>query len=661
MSQETWRCAIVSLIRTRAPLSSMFTILSLFTEDVKLRHGNQQENTSVRPSEMSDRMEDSGMADQSSSESKVVSPESPRLHFAKSQRAFDSEHESAENGNMHTHDIPQIPLLDNTESDAEVKFKNSVHPGIIARANIDTTIAIIPAEVSYMLLNDELELKRVGISKIDTDFSKSFCTHCTSDYDSFSKVRFCPHTFHVWLKHDRVTFATGHNYLGLTAEILRTERQMNNLTTYDLPNYVQPSSLEKIKNKIERANAQTEEGNHGNGLIISTPSKRRPTSIRLGSLRKQMATNSQLINQGKQESSTKLDSKESTSEASNSKSALGRETDEDDGIFRDSVLHCMFKALGLEDQPNRIKSGNTSVEQSPHIVPLDSSKNTRASFGSTLGNLAMYDTALSGSDAGSESAFTSNSLDGIETEIDNDLEIIHFPAGAVLVEAQERNPGLYYVIDGFLDVGLLVPSETTPLGRRSRRNAHFSSDMNPFEEEFEDIDDGFKSLYLVKPGGIAGYQAGIGNYRSFVDVRAKTDVLVGFLPRASLERIMEKKPVVLLTMAKRLISLLSPLILHLDFALEWVQVGAGQIVYHQGEEADAIYIVLNGRVRSLRSRNADSTEGEITGEYGNGQSVGELEVLTDMTRPSTLHAVRETELARFPKQLFQSLASEHPG
>lgn len=51
----------------------------------------------------------------------------------------------------------------------------------------------------------------------------------------------------------------------------------------------------------------------------------------------------------------------------------------------------------------------------------------------------------------------------------------------------------------------------------------------------------------------------------------------------------------------------------------------------------------------------------MVGEFGNGQSVGELEVLTDIPRASTLHAVRETELARFPKQLFQSLAMEHPG
>jgi len=41
--------------------------------------------------------------------------------------------------------------------------------------------------------------------------------------------------------------------------------------------------------------------------------------------------------------------------------------------------------------------------------------------------------------------------------------------------------------------------------------------------------------------------------------RAKTDVYVGFLPAEALERLLERRPIVLLTLAKRLISLLSPL------------------------------------------------------------------------------------------------------
>jgi lysophospholipid hydrolase len=112
-------------------------------------------------------------------------------------------------------------------------------------------------------------------------------------------------------------------------------------------------------------------------------------------------------------------------------------------------------------------------------------------------------------------------------------------------------------------------------------------------------------------------------------------------------------------MVKRLTSLLPRLILHIDFALEWVQVDAGQVVYHQGDESDAIYIVLNGRLRSVL--NSNGSQAEVVGEYGQGESVGELEVMTETPRPATLHAIRDTELAKFPKTLFNSLAQEHPG
>lgn len=148
------------------------------------------------------------------------------------------------------------------------------------------------------------------------------------------------------------------------------------------------------------------------------------------------------------------------------------------------------------------------------------------------------------------------------------------------------------------------------------------------------------------------------SYRSFIDVVAKTDVYVGFLPRASIERIVDKYPIVLLTMAKRLTHILPRLILHIDFALEWLQVNAGQVIYHKEQESEAIYIVLNGRLRLVDDRK-DGRVG-VLAEFGQGESVGELEVLTESARAGTLHAIRDTELVKFPRTLFNSLAQEHP-
>lgn len=164
------------------------------------------------------------------------------------------------------------------------------------------------------------------------------------------------------------------------------------------------------------------------------------------------------------------------------------------------------------------------------------------------------------------------------------------------------------------------------------------------------------------------------NTASYVDIKAKTDVYVGFLPAASLERLIERSPIVLFTLAKRLISLLSPLgqyygviacivinlstVLQIDASLDWTQVDGGQVLWRPEDESDCFYIVINGRLRAL----ADKPTGGVTikGEYGQGDSTGELDVITRSPRRTTLHAIRDTELIRMPVTLFNAISARNP-
>ena len=354
-------------------------------------------------------------------------------------------------------------------------------------------------------------------------------------------------------------------------------------------------------------------------------------------------------------------------------------------MFRASVLECMFKAIGLTNTRNALRMSD-SVEASPRLVSYDQKRQKAFFNNNAFGFIDSFGGSMDDTESmtsGGISVGGYSSTQTLASELKDEVEIVYFPKGSVLVEQGERNPGLYYVIDGFLDVSIPVETQAEPtvLGPSFRS----SSSSKAMEEKLAPLTrtrtassraSGSgkvpipsetrkrkpcerQSLALIKPGGIAGYVGTISSYRSFIDVVAKTDVYVGFLPRTSLERIVEKYPIVLLTMAKRLTSLLPPLILHIDFALEWVQVNAGQVIYHQGDDSDAIYIVLNGRLRLVY--NNEKAGMKVVGEYGQGESVGELEVMTESVRPATLHAIRDTELAKFPKTLFNSLAQEHPG
>lgn len=711
---------LLTEVKNGASMSSLFSVLSLFTEDVKLRH----EDDNGRPESSASNF---GIFPPTPLVTSMSGPNTPdlrddqhrQLHMPPNRsRPPSRDGQSPQNGHL-----PAVPPLSldlngshpngrRTNHDRQRNRRGSgkhksVHPDIVARATQDTTIAIIPATAFHRL---------------------------TRVYP-----RATAHIVQVILTRlQRVTLATAHSYLGLTQEVLRTERLMSRYTTYDLPNHLRGAALGQLKEKFsrekQRVNSQDE--TIMNGIALHNPGavhRRRSSSnlrkdlaaqAKMAAVRKDLNTerapetlgpnhkssisagdllaniqvarfggrhpesvralaseNSPMSPSKHDELSSPLGQREKapfSSMPNRSSSHLRQESLDEDDIFRQSILECMLKAIGLTNAKSTIRRPAVSVEQSPRMTSYDASRQ-KATFSNAFGFMDPYEGSGDGdsesinSMSGTGAAALFNIGDLIAT-VRDDVEIVYFPKDAVLVEQGERNPGLYYVIDGFLDVSIPVDDKelfqsppTDGLGEHdddgflpplkrgirvtpgTRRNSTFKNSRIQAR----------KSLFLIKPGGLAGYVGTISSYRSFVDVHAKTDVYVGFLPRASLELMVEKCPIILLTMAKRLTSLLPRLILHIDFALEWVQISAGQVIHHQGDESDAIYIVLNGRLRAVLER--DDGEMNVVGEYGQGESVGELEVMTEAPRPATLHAIRDTELAKFPKSLFNSLALEHPG
>jgi lysophospholipid hydrolase len=707
---------LLTEVKNGAPMSSLFSILSLFTEDVKLRHeedeGALDESRPVTPQ---DRPSISRNSSFNFDDSEPHTPADVSGTPAQSSRHHRGPSVASPTAGGRLPSVPPLnlnlngnahpaskPDLKRSQSRSKPK---SAHPDIVARATVDTTIAIIPATAFRRL---------------------------TRIYP-----RATAHIVQVILTRlQRVTLATGHSYLGLTSEVLRTEKLMNTYTTYDLPGFLRDSALARLKDKFAKETERIgpEEGMKGIALHNPGAGRRRKTSVSLrkgaaaharlaaargapdlrnettgrvrspepepvggsdgisagdlltnthmprGSGRTGRYSFSQPFNQdNRRDARTPLDSGAFNPFASplTRPAALHRQESVDEAtIFRESVLDCMFKAIGLTDLENPVPKPG-SVEQSPRMVSFDA-KRQKAVFSNAFGFMDPFEGSRDGDSESvvSQSAFSTLSGVGqqnIVEEAVNDVEIVFFPKGAVLVEQGERNPGLYYVIDGFLDVSVPIEEESEPnvlgtvpngsevtdadlFGGPLKRSSTATSLLHSNETKKKKSR---KSLFLTKPGGLVGYLGTVSSYRSFVDVTAKTDVYVGFLPRASIEQIVDRYPVVLLTMAKRLTTLLPRLILHIDFALEWVQVNAGQVIYNQGDESDAIYIVLNGRLRAIKD--GENSGMQVIGEYGQGDSVGELEVLTESARPGSLHAIRDTELAKFPKTLFNSLALEHPG
>lgn len=219
--------SLLTEVKNGAPMSSLFSILSLFTEDVKLRHDEKEESVpgSAFPSH-----DHSGAATPGSA---MASPE-----FMSPLKSTLTREDS--NGMPGRQAVPPFSLDPNQDSrptsrahhrDARQEQREqskkyaSAHPDIVARASVDTTIAVIPATAFHRL----------------TRLYPKATAHIVQV---------------ILTRLQRVTLATGHAYLGLTSEVLRTESLMDRYTSYDLPDFLRGDALERLKDKFRKVCAR---------------------------------------------------------------------------------------------------------------------------------------------------------------------------------------------------------------------------------------------------------------------------------------------------------------------------------------------------------------------------------------------------------------------
>ncbi|CAB60678.1 lysophospholipase [Schizosaccharomyces pombe] len=483
---------------------------------------------------------------------------------------------------------------------------------IIAKAKIDTTIAVIPANAFHHLVHKFPNSSAQIVQVILTRFQ-------------------------------RVTFSTGYEYLGLSDAIFSIEKNFNSLTAYELPNYIRSDIIDDFK-KEAMSEHLSQASNESFIVLRSKGAQSRLSNQYFSKAFDKEHGNfvsdidRSTANAGDLLSSTNPHSTLlSTSVGPLRKFPLNRSYSREVGdydisaSFRDGLLQCIFKSLGVFNYELKEDNDDLCTENDSSEGDSDSLK--KVDF---LGQIAM----MSATDREEvKSSIVVSTKKSTILEFAKEIEIIFYKKGTTIVRQGDHADGLYYIIDGFLDA--TCPSKLT-----------FSTSY--------DTDLGMHS-FMIKPGGIVNYQACVSNYRSFINVTARSDVLVGFLPRSCLERIIDQEPLISLTIAKRLISLVPSLLLKLDFAVGWIHLNPDQVVYEKNDPSDCVYVVLNGRLRSIEDeRGSARTQVDYFNEYGKGDSVGELEMLLNNRRSSTLFAIRDSELAKIPETLFNALSLSHP-
>ncbi|XP_026728766.1 neuropathy target esterase sws isoform X1 [Trichoplusia ni] len=217
-----------------------------------------------------------------------------------------------------------------------------------------------------------------------------------------------------------------------------------------------------------------------------------------------------------------------------------------------------------------------------------------------------------------------------DTVLKGNVQVRDLPAGTyIMKEESHKDVALVYLLSG----ALLV----------SQRVAEGEGEVH---------------MFTAYPGEVEGGLAVLTGEPSFFSIRAKHFSRIGLLSKTTVYSIMRERPSVVLHIANTVVRRLSPFVRQVDFALDWVFLESGRAVYRQDEESGSTFIVLSGRLRSVITH--PNGKKELVGEYGKGDLVGIVEMVTQTRRSTTVMAVRDSELAKLPEGLFNAIKLRFP-
>lgn len=279
----------------------------------------------------------------------------------------------------------------------------------------------------------------------------------------------------ILTRFSRVTFSAAHKYLGLTTEVLRTEKAINDIACHPLPaSFYEGGGLQYLRQRFDSGTVNEPEvpvekdyfnynssPSHSKqklpgpqlsakAALSESPAPLRSSPFRLGS--RTMVQAGDLHSTAGQMSEVYRPLARSFSiintphvtrmvsfNANQDPIAEGkrRQNSGEDFDLREEVMSCIAKSIGLLQPP---MSEAESIETSPVFTPSDpGGRSRKGSFDSSFSSLSLLDIGddTSSMTGGSSSILTSGDLAGV----DNEVEILFFAAGSTLAKAEERNTG----------------------------------------------------------------------------------------------------------------------------------------------------------------------------------------------------------------------------
>ncbi|KAL1460591.1 hypothetical protein WDU94_012567 [Cyamophila willieti] len=219
---------------------------------------------------------------------------------------------------------------------------------------------------------------------------------------------------------------------------------------------------------------------------------------------------------------------------------------------------------------------------------------------------------------------------GVQDYAGLNIHVEHIPGGTCIVREENVDDNkLMYVVAGALFV--------------TQKSSDGSNDVH---------------LFTAFPGDMIGGLAVLTGEASVFTIQSRLPATIAWLPQEDCSTLIDSDMNVTLKIAHSVLKRMSPFVRQFDFALDWVFLEGGQAVYRQYDRSDSTYIVLTGRLRSVKTLESGKRKEEA--EYSKGDLVGLIEMVTSTSRNTTVMAVRDSELAKLPEGLFNAMKLRFP-
>ena len=264
-----------------------------------------------------------------------------------------------------------------------------------------------------------------------------------------------------------MTFNAAHKYLGLTTEVLRTDKAINEIACHPLPNsFYEGGGLHSLRQRfddvaVQESDSESDYFSHEPSPTVFSSGKANSSTSAISSreklaespigpipmrpfplrARQQVQAGDLLTSTGQagdahSRSYSRTFTILNTPRIATFKNiSFAARLPGDEFDLRDEVMSCIAKSIGLLQPPI---SGGESVEASPAFPPFDTSKSPTGLFTSPFGSLSLLD---AGDDNASSVTGSSSNVTGYMSGLDNEVEILFFSAGSTLVKSGERNTG----------------------------------------------------------------------------------------------------------------------------------------------------------------------------------------------------------------------------